>query len=197
MKTQTDGFYSFSSLLQKHFFFKTEKRMNRKEFFQTVNCMFFRDLFFLLLTDHIQTCFTFSSNCRPSRLNFEVFSSVDKWKVLAVNSLLECFYSDKSLKLNDSRWRSTLAVVSSSRWVSCASVFSRSWRRCKCLEKGGWVKRTRSSFQPLGRPPPSPASSWKRSSFIFHGLASSGDSGMLRLASPPHRLGEKFGVTAG
>lgn len=76
-------------------------------------------------------------------------------KHLSSNSLLECFYSDKSLKLNDSTWRNTLAVVSSSCWVSCASVFSRSWRWCKCLEKGGWVNRTRSSFQPLGRPPPS------------------------------------------
>lgn len=36
-------------------------------------------------------------------------------------------------------------------------MFSQSWRRCKCLHKAPWVKRTQSSFQPLGRPPPSQA----------------------------------------
>lgn len=66
------------------------------------------------------------------------------------------FFNFKSLKLNDSTWRNTL-VVSASRRASCVSMFSRSWRRCKCLHKAPWVKRTQSSFQPLGRPPPSQA----------------------------------------
>lgn len=124
MKTQTDGFYSLWSLLQKHL----KKKKKKKEWVEKnwSKLWYIRDLF----------------------LNF--------------------------------------------------SVFGRSWRRCKCLHKNAWLKRTQSSFQPLGHPPLlpsscpySPASSWKRSSFIFHGLVWSGDSGMLWLGSPSHRLGEK------